>query len=124
MTQTPRHASHGFGVISTLILIGLIAGAATAAFKLGPHYLQFWTVRSVMEDISRDPATAAMGPQGVIQSLEKKLYINDVRSVSRDSFTLEKAQVGRELSVHYEVREHLFGNLDAVLVFSHLSLIP
>lgn len=124
MTHSPRPAYQGFGVISTLILIALIAGAATAAFKLGPHYLQFWTVRSVMEDISRDPATAAMGPQGVIQSVEKKLYINDVRSVSRDNFTLEKAQVGRELSVHYEVREHLFGNLDAVLVFSHLSLIP
>ncbi len=124
MTHSPRPACQGFGVISTLILIALIAGAATAAFKLGPHYLQFWTVRSVMEDISRDPATAAMGPQGVIQSVEKKLYINDVRSVSRDNFTLEKAQVGRELSVHYEVREHLFGNLDAVLVFSHLSLIP
>ena len=124
MTQSPRHASQGFGVISSLVLIALIAGVATAAFKLGPHYLQFWTVRSVMEDISRDPATAAMGPQGVIQSLEKKLYINDVRSVSRDSFTLEKAAVGRELSVHYEVREHLFGNLDAVLVFKHLSLIP
>ncbi len=124
MTHSPRPACQGFGVISALILIALIAGAATAAFKLGPHYLQFWTVRSVMEDISRDPATAAMGPQGVIQSVEKKLYINDVRSVSRDNFTLEKAQVGRELSVHYEVREHLFGNLDAVLVFSHLSLIP
>ena len=124
MTHSPRPVCKGFGVISTLILIALIAGAATAAFKLGPHYLQFWTVRSVMEDISRDPATAAMGPQGVIQSVEKKLYINDVRSVSRDHFTLEKAQVGRELSVHYEVREHLFGNLDAVLVFSHLSLIP
>lgn len=124
MTHSPRPACQGFGVISTLILIALIAGAATAAFKLGPHYLQFWTVRSVMEDISRDPATAAMGPQGVIQSVEKKLYINDVRSVSRDNFTLEKAQVGRELRVHYEVREHLFGNLDAVLVFSHLSLIP
>lgn len=124
MTHSPRPACQGFGVISTLILIALIAGAATATFKLGPHYLQFWTVRSVMEDVSRDPATAAMGPQGVIQSVEKKLYINDVRSVSRDNFTLEKAQVGRELSVHYEVREHLFGNLDAVLVFSHLSLIP
>lgn len=124
MTQSYRNASRGFGLISTLILIALIAGAATAAFKLGPHYLQFWTVHSVMEDISRDPGTAAMGPQGVIQSLEKKLYIKDIRSISPNSFTIEKAQIGRELSVHYEVREHLFGNLDAILTFNHTSLIP
>jgi len=124
MTQSPHRHPRGFSLIGTLILILLIVGAATVGLKLGPLYMQFWTVRSVMEDVSRDPGTAAMGRQALIQSIEKKLYINDVRSISGENFTLEKSEIGRQLSVHYEVREHLFGNLDAVLTFHHQALIP
>jgi hypothetical protein len=124
MIQSYQSDSRGFGLISTMIWILLIVGAASAAFKLGPFYLQFWTVRTVMDDTARDPETATMGRQAIIQTLEKKLYINEVRSVKNESFSFEKTDTGRILGVHYEVREHLFANLDAVLTFDHQTLIP
>jgi hypothetical protein len=119
--QTP---SRGFSLIGTLMLILLIVGAATTALKLGPYYLQYWTVRSVMDDMARDPDAATMGRQAIIQSLERKLYINEVRSVKNDSFSFDKTDRGRVLSVRYEVREHLIGNLDALLTFDHQTLMP
>ena len=124
MTQSHRNQPRGFSLIGTLIFTLLLVGAAIAGLKLGPHYLRFWTVYSIMEDVSRDPSTATMGGQALIQSILKKLYINDVRTISGDNFVLEKAEIGRRLAVHYQVREHLFGNLDAVLTFDHFSLIP
>ena len=114
MMQSYRAANRGFSLIGTLIWVLLIIGAATTGLKLGPHYLQFWTVRSVMDDMARDPNATAMGRQALIQSLEKKLYINDVRSVKNENFSFEKTDTGRLLGVHYEVRERLFANLDAL----------
>ncbi len=124
MIQSYRSDSRGFSLIGTLFWILLIVGAASAGLKLGPYYLQFWTVRTIMDDTARDPDAATMGRQAIIQTLEKKLYINEVRSVKNESFSFEKTDNGRILGVHYEVREHLFANLDAVLTFDHQTLFP
>ncbi len=124
MIQSYRSDNRGFSLIGTLIWVLLIVGAASAGLKLGPHYLQFWTVRTVMDDTARDPDAATMGRQAIIQTLEKKLYINEVRSVKNESFSFEKTDTGRILGVHYEIREHLFANLDAVLTFDHQTLFP
>ena len=123
MMQSYRTANRGFSLIGTLIWVLLIVGAATTGLKLGPHYLQFWAVRSVMDDTARDPDATAMGRQALIQSLEKKLYINDVRSVKNESFSFEKTDTGRLLGVQYEVREHLVANLYALLTFYNQTLI-
>lgn len=124
MMPSHRTARRGFSLIGTLFWVLLIGGAATLGLKLGPYYLQFWTVRSVMDDTARNPDIAEMGRQAIIQSLEKNLYINDVRSVNNENFSFEKTDTGRVLGVHYEVREHLFANLDAILTFDHQTLIP
>jgi hypothetical protein len=42
-----------------------------------------------------------------------------VRSVPQKAFRYAKIRRGAEVSVRYEVREPLFGNLDALLTFSH-----
>ena len=119
-----RTASRGFSLIGALFWVLLIGGVVTLGLKLGPYYLQFWTVRSVMDDTARNPEVAAMGRQAIIQTLEKKLYINDVRSVKNENFSFEKTDTGRVLGVHYEVRDHLVANLDVVLTFDHQTLIP
>lgn len=124
MMPSYRTTRRGFSLIGVLMWVLLIGGAATVALKLGPYYLQFWTVRSVMDDTGRNPDIAGMGRQAIIQTLEKKLYINDVRSVKNENFSFEKTDTGRVLGVHYEVREHLFANLDAILTFDHQTLIP
>ncbi len=124
MMPSYRTSHRGFSLIGALVWILLIGGAATVGLKLGPYYLQFWTVRSVMDDTGRNPDIAGMGRQAIIQTLEKKLYINDVRSVKNENFSFEKTDTGRVLGVHYEVREHLFANLDAILTFDHQTLIP
>ena len=124
MMPSYRTASHGFSLIGALFWVLLIGGAVTLGLRLGPYYLQFWTVRSVMDDTARNPDVAAMGRQAIIQTLEKKLYINDVRSVKNENFSFEKTDTGRVLGVHYEVRDHLVANLDVVLTFDHQTLSP
>jgi hypothetical protein len=109
------------GASMSAILVGLVALGflATIAVKVGPHYLTFMTVRSVMNELQEDPASAGMSRKAVLDTVDKKLYINGVTTVSRDDFDYSRQKGGDELSVEYEVRETLIGNFDALLTFSH-----
>jgi hypothetical protein len=105
-----------FGIVFGIALIAL---AATITVKLAPHYMQFLTVKSVMNDLLEDPDAGDLGRRGILQQIDRKLYINNVRTVGMERFKFTRQKRVEELSVDYEVREHLFGNLDAVLSFSH-----
>jgi len=119
-----RSTQAGFSLLGSLALLLVILAMASFGLKLGPHYLQFRTLRSTMDDLSTEPGVTRLSRQALIQLLEKKLYINDIRTLKPESFSWEKTSSGPVLSVHYEVREHLFGNLDAVLTFDHQTQIP
>ena len=103
------------------ILFGLALAAllGTAVIKLAPHYMTYLTVKSVMNDVAEDPDSADRGRRGVLDLVDKRLYINGVASLPKGAFSVTPQKRGKELGVDYEVREHLFGNLDAVLTFAH-----
>lgn len=109
------------GVSAVGLLFALLLGAflLTVSLKLGPHYFEYFTIKSAMEKLNREPEFAAMGKQTAINQVEKDLYINNVRDVTSSDFGYKRISNGYELSVDYEVREHLFANVEAVLTFAH-----
>lgn len=117
--QLSKHRQCGASMSGIFFGLVVLALVATVAIKLIPHYLQFMTVKSTMNGLQEDPASARMGRKALLDSIEKKLYINDVRAISTNDFVFSRVQGGTELSVSYEVREPLFGNLDGLLTFSH-----
>ena len=89
MMPSYRTASHGFSLIGALFWVLLIGGAVTLGLRLGPYYLQFWTVRAVMDDTPRKPDVAVIGLQANNQTLEKKLYNKEIRSVKNEKCNIE-----------------------------------
>jgi hypothetical protein len=115
LKRSQRGASMA-GILVGLVVLGFLA---TIAIKLGPHYLTFMTVRSVMDEVQEDPASAGASPKSVLDTVDKKLYINGVTTVSRNDFKYSRQKGGNELTVDYEVREPLMANFDALLTFSY-----
>lgn len=109
------------GTSMTAILFGVVMGALllTLAGKLAPHYLEFHTVKSAMDDLKQDAALAQQGNRALLDKLGNNLYINDVSDVQPKDFSFKSVPHGFTLGVEYEVRQHLFANIDAVLTFSH-----
>ena len=72
----------GAGFLLLIVLIGLASFFGTIALKVGPLYLNFWTVRSIMEEAAPqlDP-TQDGGARGIVMSIEKRLYINSVEHI-------------------------------------------
>lgn len=111
----------GLGFLSLIVIIALASFFGTLLFKLGPRYQAFWTVRSIMEETAKafDPVRDG-GRQGLINAIEKRLYINSVSHVDTKDFKVERIDDKHlKLNLEYEDRVHLFFNIDAVLIFKH-----
>lgn len=121
MTTGLAKRQRGAGFLLLIVLIGLAAFFGTIALKVGPLYLNFWTVRSIMEEAAKqlDP-TQEGGARGIVMAIEKRLYINSIENIKGSDFDVERIDTGRfQVSLEYEERVHLFFNVDAVVAFSH-----
>ena len=114
-----RRQQIGATFISWLMLIGILGFLAVAGLKLIPVYMEYGTVVSVMEDVVKDqeqtPGKAS--PKLVWKSIDKRLSINNVDYVKPENYKFERGNGADTITIQYEVRTPLFGNLDAVAKF-------
>jgi hypothetical protein len=105
------------GIFFTLVLLGIVL---TLILKLGPSYMGFWTLSSIMDDLAKDPERIQGGRPAIMDRLNKQMDINNVRDMQDKDFSIKKREDNAfDVKVAYERRHHLFYNVDAVLVFSH-----
>ncbi len=117
-----RSGQRGMGMLGFIVIIALVAFFATIVLKVGPRYLDFWTVRTIMEETAANPQQIQRGTrgQGIISAVDKRLNINSVYNRKGSDFVVKKIDGGKYLlSIDYEDRVHLFFNVDAVTIFSH-----
>jgi hypothetical protein len=117
--QQSNLRQRGASLIGILAVLAIAVFLGTAVLKLAPHYMQFATIKSVMNDARKDVELNGGGTNALLSGIDNRLYVNGVNVVTRKDFKLKREKGGNVLSVAYEVREHLAGNLDAVMTFSH-----
>jgi len=116
-------SQRGIGAAAFLFLIVIAIVIVTLVMKLGPVYLQYFEIRSMMHDLTEAPDFLKEGRAHALRIIEDRLDLNYIENVTKNDFKLKKADNGYQLSVKYEVREHLLANLDALMTFSHQVVI-
>lgn len=116
---TPRRSGQrGMGMLGFIVVIALVAFFATIILKLGPKYLDFWTLRTILEEVKNNPQQIEGGGRGIIRAIDRRLNINSVYGHSGSDFKVKKLDSGLYLvTLDYEDRVHLFFNVDAVTSF-------
>jgi hypothetical protein len=104
----------GLGMVSTVAIVIVFV---VLTLRLAPHYIDFQTLRAVMDDLP-GPQVHEMEKRAILETLEKRFKINNLRSfTARDVVTIDRNKGGTTISVDYEIREPLLFNADIVLVF-------
>lgn len=120
-----RGVQRGIGMIGILLVLGLAAFVVTVVLKLGPMYMNFWTLQTIMNKVASSPEAPEEGRQGIANLLSRNMDVNNVGHVGPKDFKIEKVDEGRyDLKLAYEQREHLFMNIDVVLKFEHEVAVP
>ena len=100
-----------------LIVIIVLVSAITMTLRIGPHYVDFEMVKGVLE---RLPAgeTHAMSKAAIREHFSKQFRVEGFRIPLKEMLKIDRNQARTVLDINYEIREHLFYNVDVVLVFS------
>lgn len=118
-----RSKQVGAGLVGWLIVLSLIGLVALVTIRLAPVYMESFTVGSVLKSLGDDASLKASDRSQILAALSKRLDVNDVDAVKRDNVKLETVNGGLQVTVAYEKRFPILGNLDGVANFKQQTLI-
>jgi len=123
---------------ATLIswMIGIAVGIllVSGGLKIGPHYLEFNSVKSFMNGIASEPGIKTKNKREIMSRVEKYLNINSMEGLSKayygsrsgkqgieKPFKIIKLKKGnkRQLAVNYKVEAPWLGNLAFLMDYEY-----
>jgi hypothetical protein len=115
----------GIGGISALLVLGTIIIFATAAVKLAPIYLDYWTLNRIITDIVEEERSSDATPAVIRRELSSRFITNQVESVSLRDIKISTDKQGVLIDARYEKRTPVMFNVDAVVRFDEaIFLVP
>lgn len=112
----PQH-QRGLTMISWVIIIALASLLVVMGLKLFPVYMEHFSVSSSLKSLSTDDGLRGVSPGELRTALEKRLQINDVKSVDKDAITVARNGGVYEVNVAYEVQIPFVYNIDFLVSF-------
>lgn len=110
------NAQRGMTLIGWLFLLAVIGFLAIIALRLTPGYMEYFTIAQAMEQAHTQSSPESTIAQ-VREALLKRFVINNVKTIRAHDIKITRVDGEFTLSVAYEYRTPIVGNVDAILVF-------
>lgn len=112
-----RKQQQGMTFIGWLIVLGLIAFFAILVLRLVPNYLEYFKVESTLESLENEPGITEKSPAEIRSLISRRFDVNDVEHVTAKDVKVTRDSGRTIISIKYEVRVPIMGNVDAVTKF-------
>jgi len=112
-----RKQQQGMTFIGWLIVLGLIAFFAILVLRLVPNYLEYFKVESTLESLENEPGITEKSPAEIRTLISRRFDVNDVEHVTAKDVKVTRDSGRTIISIKYEVRVPIMGNVDAVTKF-------
>ena len=107
------------GALTMMIMALFFGGLLTLAIKIGPAYMDDFTIQEALESLDGTDGLSQMGPAQVRSLINKRLSVNNVDGFDPKNISVEKNGELVVIKVDYEVRNNIFRNVDTVVHFQH-----
>ena len=107
------------GALTMMIMALFFGGLLTLAIKIGPAYLDDFTIQEALESLDGTDGLSQMGPAQVRSLINKRLSVNNVDGFDPKNISVEKNGELVVIKVDYEVHNNIFRNVDTVVHFQH-----
>ena len=109
------------GFILILIPVGL---AVYILLRVAPAYIEAFSVGDVVNSLKKELDLKEKSREEISKMIQKRLYeINNVSSVARDDIKIQKTVNDVTVTIDYEARVPLFGNVALALDFHKRAVI-
>jgi hypothetical protein len=112
------HSQKGMSLLSWLLVLGLVAFFASAAFKVLPHYFDNMALEKLITSVETDKAANVRSINEFYSHVSKGMQVNSIRDLNLQD-ALKVKMENNEFRAHlkYEKREPLIENIDLVVRF-------
>ncbi len=107
------------GALTMMIMALFFGGLLTLAIKIGPAYLDDFTIQEALESLDGTDGLSQMRPAQVRSLINKRLSVNNVDGFDPKNISVEKNGELVVIKVDYEVRNNIFRNVDTIVHFQH-----
>lgn len=116
--MTGYKQQRGLTLISWMVVIGVVVFFAMVGLKSLPVYLNHYKIVSIMKNVASQPGAAEQSPADIRKSFERRFDIDMVKHVSEKDIKVTGSAGGKKvMTLDYEVRVHMFYNIDTVYIF-------
>ena len=115
MKQQANGRQLGMTVIGMLLLLVVIGFIALIAMKVVPMYIQFFSIKSTIESVRKEPLIAQMSPTDIQNAIQKRFDIGYVDNIKARDLKIRSDREGRVLDLVYQDERELFYGLSVVL---------
>jgi hypothetical protein len=124
MRKTTKKQQQGLTMISWIVVIAFLLFQAVIAMNVIPVYMTDSSVKSIMEELPNDAKARDATVNELKILVAKRLKINSVYSIKPESIKVVKGRDENIVTIEYEPRGKLVGNLDYIVSFKHEARIP
>jgi len=107
----PRNRQRGLSSVGWIIVAAIFGLLLITFFKVFPMYYDNFQVQKALEGLVADDSIDPKSKREIWNSLQKRLYINSVKSVQRENVAMERKDGKTTITVTYEASDDYVGNM-------------
>jgi len=108
----------GMSLGGLILLLLLLVFAAYTAARILPAYMDYWTLKHVLENsLQTLPGESRLTAKGIRSRFQKELNLNNIKTVSGDDLSVEATQEGFKITAEYTVKEPFWREISICMDF-------
>lgn len=119
----PQRSQQGASSAAWLVVFAIFALLVVTFFKVFPFYYDNFKLRTALEALSQDTEIDPKSKRAIWESLQKRLFIDEVRNITRENVSMQRKDGVTTVTVTYEVRDNYIGSLFIGARFSEQAVI-
>ncbi len=101
----------GFTITGWLIVLAIFLYFAYLAMILAPYIISNHTMNRILESLKEEPGITQKSKRQIWRLIENRMTINQVRSVTKDNFDIEKTNNTVTVYLEYDDKIHFASNI-------------
>lgn len=115
------HKQRGVSMLGFMFMSVAVIIIAMLAMKLVPAYLEFFSVKKILNSMGQDNETKSMSNNEIRSSFAKRANVGYVTVVKPEDLAVDRSGGNIVISTEYEYRTKLVANISLVVDFKATS---
>ena len=115
------HKQRGVSMLGFMLIAVMVIIIAMLAMKLVPAYIEFFSVKKILNSMGQDAEVKSMNNVEVRSSFSKRASVGYVTVVKPEDLNIDRSGGNMVISTEYEYRTPLVANISLVVDFKASS---